>query len=225
MDGYLLWVLLLGVIWVIAFLLDAGLRKKILWSSLIALPFGFGELYFIPNYWTPNTLLDLGIKYSLDIEAFALMFFLGGIAAFVYEGIFKKKIPAKQKFCGRVCKCYTPLIATLVVFIIFSKLFPNLNIIYPSSIAGIAGGLIAFIIYPMLRKHILFGGFLFAIIYWLSLFLVEIFVPGWISSTWNMAQLSQITILRVPIEEIFFGLSFGFIWTPLFEEVCSNFHK
>ncbi len=225
MEGYLLWVLLLGIIWVIAFVSDSRLKKKIIWSSLIAMPFGFGELYFIPNYWTPATLFNLGTKYSIDLESFALMFFLGGIAAFVYEGIFKKRIPAKQKFCGSVCKCYTPLITTLVVFIIFSKLFPGLNIIYPSSIAGISGGLMAFIVYPNLRKHVLFGGFLFAILYWLSLSLVEVFVPGWISSTWNMAQMSQIIILKVPIEEILFGLSFGFIWTPLFEEVCSNFHK
>lgn len=93
MYEYLSWVVLLGIFWTIAYSLKPELRQKILWSSIIALPFGLGELYFIPNYWTPQTLLNLGMRYRVDIEAFALMFFLGGVAATVYEGVFKKQLP------------------------------------------------------------------------------------------------------------------------------------
>lgn len=192
------------------------------WSSWIAFPFGLGELYFIPNYWVPQTLFDLGMKYRIDIESFSLMFFMGGVAAFVYEGVLKKKIPMIQKFCHPVCKCYTPLVTTLVAFIILTKAFPAWNIIYPSSFACLAGGIAAMLIYPKLTKHVLLGGILFALLYWISLALIDLFSTGWIANTWNMADLSGITLIRVPIEEILFGFSFGTIWTPLFEEVCSN---
>ncbi len=225
MYEYLILVLVLGVIWTIAYLVFGKLRRKILWSSLIALPFGVGDLYFIPNYWTPQTLFDLGIKYHVAIEGFLLMFFLGGIAGFVYEGVFKKRIPVVQKFCHPYCKCYTPLIVTLVTFIVLVKAFPNWNIIYPVIYACLASGGVAMIVYPKLRRHVVFGGIVFMFLYWFSLAVVDLFSPGWIVSTWNMATLSGITLIRVPIEEILFGFSFGVFWSPLFEETCSNLHK
>src|SRR5574342_6956 len=134
MYEFLIWTSLFGIIWLIAYISQPALRQKILWSSWIALPVGFGELYFIPNYWVPQTLFDLGIRYNIDIESFALMFFMGGTAAFVYETLFKKYVPATQKICHPLCKCYTPLIATLVGFIVLTA-FPQLNIIYSSSFA------------------------------------------------------------------------------------------
>lgn len=224
MYEYLIWVALLGIIWVVAYILKPMLRKKMRWSSWIAFPFGLGELYFIPNYWTPQTLFDLGIKYNIDIEAFLLMFFLGGIAAFIYEGVFKKKIPAVQKFCHPICKCYTPFIASLAAFIVLIQAFPKWSIIYPASFACLIGGVTAFFIYPQLRKHVLFGGVLFTFLYWISLTAIESLFPGWITGTWNAAAISGITLTGVPVEEIFFGFSFGTLWASLFEEVCSNIH-
>lgn len=224
MYEFLIWTLLLGAVWCIAYLAQSELRRKMWWSSWIAFPFGLGELYFIPNYWTPQTLFDLGMRYRIDIESFALMFFLGGLAAAVYEGVLKKHIPLAQKFCHPACRCYTPLIATLVTFIVLTRAFSGWNIIYPSSFACLAGGVFAMIIYPKLRNHVLLGGVLFAAFYWVSLGVIDLFSPGWIMSTWNRAALSGTTLLRVPLEEILFGFSFGMLWAPLFEEVCSNFH-
>ena len=222
MYEYLIWVGLLGVIWAFIYFLNPELRKKILWSSLIALPFGLGELYYIPNYWTPQTLFDLGMKYSIDLESFALMFFLGGIAAFTYESIFKKKRVIKQKLCGTICKCYIPFTSTLIAFIVLSKLLINWNIIYPTSFALLIGGIVAMLMYPGLRKHIIVGGIIFALLYLISLAIVDFIFPGWIANAWNMSILSGITILKVPIEEIFFGFSFGTLWVALFEEACSS---
>ncbi|MBI4154657.1 hypothetical protein HY498_01060 [Candidatus Woesearchaeota archaeon] len=224
MYEYLWWVITLGILWIIVYIFTPLLRRKIIWSSLIAFPFGFGELYFIPNYWKPETLFNLGLRYGIDVEAFGLMFFLGGIAAFIYEGLLKKRI-AFQKLCRPICKCYTPLIITLSTFVILIRAFPFWNIIYPSSFACLVGGLWAFFVYPRLRSHILLGGLLFGIFYWLSLFIIEIFSPGWIVNTWNLSALSGIMLLKIPVEEVLFGFSFGVIWTPLFEEVCSNLYK
>lgn len=224
MYEFLIWTLLLGAVWLLAYTAMPGLRTKMWWSSWIALPFGIGELYFIPNYWTPQTLFDLGMHYRIDIESFALMFFMGGIAAAVYEGVFKKYAPATQRICHPFCRCYTPLIAALVAFIVLTRAFPEWNIIYPSSFACLAGGIAAMLIYPKLRSHVLFGGALFAALYWVSLATVAALSSGWIASTWNMAALSGITLIDVPLEEILFGFSFGTIWAPLFEEVCANLH-
>ena len=222
MYEFLIWTTLFGILWLFAYASQPKLRQKIWWSSWIAFPFGLGELYFIPNYWTPQTLFNLGMKYGIDIESFALMFFMGGTAAFVYEGFLKKQLPVTQKICHPMCKCYTPLITTLVAFIVLTRGFPSWNIIYPSSYACLVGGITAMLIYPKLRKHVILGGLLFAMLYWASLAIIGLFSFSWIANTWNMVELSRITLFRVPIEEILFGFSFGTIWAPLFEEVCSN---
>ncbi len=221
MYEFLIWTALLGVIWLAAYASKPALRRKMWWSSWLAFPFGLGELYFIPNYWKPQTLFGLGMRYGIDIESFALMFFLGGIAAFVYEGVFKKRVAMAQKICHPVCKCYTPLITTLVAFIILSRAFPSWNVIYPASYACLAGGAIAMLVYPKLRRHVLFGGILFALLYWVSLAVLDVFLP-WIATTWNLSALSGILVAGVPVEEILFGFSFGTIWAPLYEETCSN---
>lgn len=217
---YLSWVLLLGVVWIGAFIFKKGLRRKMIISSLIAFPFGIGEAYFYPAYWAPETLFNLGALYGLTIEAFFLMFFLGGTAAFVYETVFKKKYPVKENLCGKVCKCNWSLITALVLFVLFVKLLSNFNIIYSTSFALLGGGIIATLIYPNLRKHIFFGGILYALFYWISLLIIELIFPGWIAQAWNFEALSGITFWKVPIEEILFGFAFGVVWAPLYEEIC-----
>ncbi len=220
---YLYWVALLGISWLVGYFSYPKLRKKMLWSSLLATPFGAGELYFIPTYWMPKTLFNFGLRYGLDLEAFGLMFFLGGLAALAYEGILKKHIPSGQKICNP-CTCYVPLVTTLAFFVVLIRAFPAWNIIYPASFACLAGGIAALLLYPKLRMHIIYGGIIFTALYWTSLVIIEFLFPGWIASTWNMAILSNIRLVAVPIEELLFAFSFGTLWAPLYEEVCSNFH-
>ncbi|MBI4150541.1 hypothetical protein HY492_00270, partial [Candidatus Woesearchaeota archaeon] len=176
-----------------------------------------------PEYWTPSTLFNLGLQYRVDIESFLLMFVLGGLAGGLYEIIVKQRFRVKGVCCAKYCLCYTPLLFAIAGLAIFARAFPAWNIIYVSSFACLLGAVWAFFIHPQLRKHLVFGGIAFAAVYWISLALTDAIAPGWIATTWNMTALSGITLLRVPIEELLFGLSFGMLWTSLYEEVCENF--
>lgn len=216
MYEYLLWVIILGIAWSVLYFAYPRLRFKILWSGFVALPFGFGELYFIPNYWIPGTLFNLGLRYGLDIESFFLMFFLGGLAAFAYEAVFKKKVLLMKH---NSCFCYLSLAVALAVFVVLTKMF-SWNIIYISILACLAGAVFAFVVYPLLRWHILFGAVIFALLYWISLTLMNFISPGWIAATWKLSLLSGILLLGVPVEELLFGFAFGALWTSLFEETC-----
>lgn len=72
MYEFLIWTAELGLVWAFLYSSQIGLRRKMIWGSWIAFPLGFGELYFIPNYWTPQTLFDLGLRFHIDIESFVL---------------------------------------------------------------------------------------------------------------------------------------------------------
>ena len=140
--GYLVWDLILGVFWALIYFSQKKIRRKILWGSILAFPFGLGELYFHPTYWKhPQTLFNLAANYNLDIESFLLMFFLGGLAAALYE-TFKSNYKFEHyKCCVERCYCYLSLAVTLTVFIVLTKMFPDWSIIYPSSVAPLAGGI------------------------------------------------------------------------------------
>ncbi len=219
---YFLWDVSIGILWLVAFVSNSQLRIKMLWSSLLALPIGITEMYFIPSYWAPQTLFDFGLKYHVAIESFAWCFFLGGLASFAYEGLFKKKMPAVTKQCHPFCRCL-PLLVALFSFIFLAPL--GWNTIYPLLIAMFAGGLTAFIVYPELQRHMLVGGAVFGVFYALSLALIDFLSPGWIANTWNLSALSGILIANLPLEEVVFGFFLGFLWAPLYEELCQPFKK
>ncbi len=222
--GYLVWDMVLALFWIFFYYAEKNLRKKIIWGSFLALPFGIGQLYFYGNYWTPQTLFNLGAKYGADIESFVLMFLLGGLAAAAYEFVIKKYEFHHYECCKKVCVCYLSLTAALTAFIVLTRAFPSWNIIYPSILGCLAGGIFAFLVYPELRLHIFLGGVIFMILYWATLVISELFLPGWIAATWKLSAISGITTLKVPLEEVLFGFAFGTLWAPLYEETCSNFN-
>lgn len=219
--AYLLWDALLGAAWIIAYAALPRSRRRMLWSSLMALPFGIGELFFRPDYWDPATLFGLGARYGLDIESFLLMLFLGGLASVAYETLISNSRPFTQRCCGRVCTCHLSLILALLVFL-FLLHMTSWNVIWMTIAACLAGGVFSFVAYPRLRRLILLGGAIFMLFYLISLAIMDLIVPGWIAATWNMSALSGMVLFSVPVEEVIFGFAFGTLWTPLYEEVCSH---
>ena len=45
------------------------------------------------------------------------------------------------------------------------------------------------------------------------------FAPGYVERVWNLEALSGILIVGIPLEELLFALSFGFIWSSMYEHL------
>ena len=43
--------------------------------------------------------------------------------------------------------------------------------------------------------------------------------PGYIERVWNLAALSGVFVLHLPLEELLFALTFGFYWSSVYEHV------
>ena len=95
MNAYLAWVIIFGLVWLILYLHRKDLRYEMLFSSLLLLPFGLTQPLFVPDYWQPDVLYKFfGL---FDIESLLWCFFTGGIAAVLYEEIFKiRLVPGKN---------------------------------------------------------------------------------------------------------------------------------
>ncbi len=219
MNPWLIFALLFLGIWLVFYIFFPKKRKEMLWTSLFTMPFGLTEPLFVPEYWSPPSLFDLAVKTGFDIESFIFCFSIGGIGAIFYELIYPLKHRRISKREKRQHRHH--LLALLSPVLVFFPLyfFTLLNPIYSASIAMIIGGIATILCRPDLKRKILLGGVLFLCLYFLFFFLFIQIYPGIVHEVWNLAALSGILILGIPIEELIFAFSFGMLWSGVYEHV------
>lgn len=221
--AWFVWSLILAGIWlVIYFILDAKDKKKemltvSLWTSL----FGFTEPIFVPVYWNPPSLFDLAAKTGFDIESFIFTFAAGGIVVVLYERIFgvvHEKVPPAVHHLPRHRYHFLAILSAPLIFTIL-LLATALNPIYAAAIAMIAGGFVAWYCRPDLKKKMIVSALLFLGLYFFYFLTLIALYPGYVEKVWNLKAISEILIFGVPIEELLFALSFGFLWSSIYEHV------
>ena len=219
-NEWLTFSLILFGIWLIIFLFNKKARKEILWASLFTMPFGLTEPFFVPEYWSPPSLFNLALKTGFDIESFIFCFAIGGIGVSLYE--FKKikhiKMSKVEINAKRHRFHFLLLLLFPTVFLIL-YLFTALNPIYSSFIAMIVFAIGTLLCRPDLNKKILWSGFLFLVLYFLFFLFFNSVYPYAVEKFWNLNELSQILILKIPLEELIFGFLFGLSWGSIYEYV------
>jgi len=208
-------------IWFIIFIFIKKSRKEMLWASIFTAPFGLTEPLFVPEYWNPPSIFNLASRTGFDIESLIWCFAAGGIAAILFESIFKvkhKKISIKEMHKKRHKWHLLNLILPIPTFIIL--LFATqLNPIYVAIISMFAGNLSAFYCRPDLKKKMLFGGVLFLIMYFTIFSIFNLAYPGIVKIIWNLEAISGILIVGVPLEELIFAIVFGMLWSSYYEHI------
>lgn len=220
---WLIWSLILIIIWLGVYLsLDSKNKKRemlivSLWTSLL----GLTEPLFVPAYWNPPSLFDLAHRTGFDIESFIFSFGIGGIAVVIYERIHRTsheqiKIPEHNLSRHRY-----HLISILSSPFIFFLLFfaTSLNPIYSAIIAMLAGGLFSWYCRPDLKNKMITSAILFLGLYFIYFLTLIAMYPGYVEQVWNLKAISGILIFGIPLEELLFAISFGFIWSSVYEHV------
>lgn len=218
---WLIWSLILVGIWLaIYFLLDAKDKKRemlvvSLWTSLL----GFTEPLFVPEYWSPPSLFNLALKTGFDIESFIFSFGIGGIAVILYEKIFQSRhvsISVKEQHSPRHKFHVWTLLSAPAVFILL-MVATTLNPLHSAIIAMAIGGLATWYCRPDLKKKMMIGAFIFLTLYFLYFLTLIAMSPGYVERVWNLKAISGILIVGIPLEELLFALSFGFLWSSIYE--------
>lgn len=221
--AWLIWSILLLVIWAVVYfsLRNKESRKEMLivglWTSLL----GFTEPIFVPEYWSPPSLFDLAQKTGFDIESLLFAFGIGGLAVIIYERIFRvehKQIQTKEKHQPRHKYHLLILFSAPIIFVAL-LLFSNLNPIYSTFIALMGGGLFTWYCRPDLKKKMLVSAFIFTFLYFVFFLTLIITYPGYVESVWNLAAISGILILGIPLEELMFAFGLGFLWSSVYEHI------
>lgn len=219
----MIWSLILIAIWLViyAFLDSREKRNEMLVVSLWTSLLGLTEPLFVPAYWAPPSLFNLALQTGFDIESLIFSFAIGGIAVVLYERIFRvahMKISASFRHSPHHRYHFWAIISTPIIFAVLF-LTTSLNPIYTSIIALIFGGLIAWYCRPDLKKKMIVSAFLFLGLYFLYFLILIAMSSSYVEKVWNLKALSGILILGIPLEELLFAFSFGFIWSSIYEHL------
>ena len=200
--------------------LDSQERKRemfvvSLWTSLL----GLTEPLFVPSYWLPPSLFNLALRTGFDIESLIFSFGIGGLAIILYGRIFRSQhvsMSSVEHHSPRHKFHLLALLATPIILVIL-LLTTNLNPLHSAIIAMFVGGLATWYCRPDLKKKMIVSALIFFVLYFFY-FLILIFIsPGYVERVWNLQAISGILIVGVPLEELLFALSFGFLWSSVYE--------
>ena len=215
------WSLLLLAIWLAVFLLlgDKKRRREMLIVSLWTALLGLTEPLFVPAYWNPPSLFSLAQTTGFDIESLLFAFGVGGGAFALHTLLFRTKdanVPAAERHSPRHRFHSWALMSAPIIFgvLVFAT---NLNPIYDAIIAMFSGGIAALYCRPDLMRKMLASAAIFLAFYFLFFLTLIAVYPGYVEAVWNLKALSGMLILGIPLEELLFAASFGFLWSGLYE--------
>ena len=220
---WLIWSLILILIWFVIYIsLDSKDKKREMlvvsfWTSLL----GLTEPLFVPIYWNPPSLFDLASRTGFDIESLIFSFGFGGLAVVLYERIFRSRhtaVSALEHHSPRHrFHIWTLLSAPAILIILL--IATNLNPLHSAIIAMIVGGLATWYCRPDLKKKMFTSAFIFLILYFFYFLTLIAISPGYVERVWNLRAISGILIAGIPLEELLFALSFGFLWSSIYEHI------
>jgi hypothetical protein len=221
--AWLIWSLMSLVIWAAVYLSlkTKEVKKEMLVVSLWTSLFGATEPLFVPEYWNPPSLFNLAEKTGFDIESFIFCFAVGGLAVVIYEWLFG----IKHKFLSLLEKQHPRHRIHLAVFLSAPLIFfallalTDLNPIYSAIITLMTTSLLTWYCRPDLKKKMLVGAGIFLTLYFFYFLTLIAMFPGYVERAWNLAAISGILILGVPLEELLFAFSFGFLWSSIYEHI------
>lgn len=165
-------------------------------------------MFFVPSYWKPITFFNIPI----GVEGFIFAFEIGGVAASVYPELFHKKL-SRMKNYHKPIGIFILIIALSAIML--SKLFELANIMVNLYIILLFGSALIVFARKDLVKSAILGGILFAVIYFLSFYILNQIHS--ITDWFVLEGLPRIFILNVPLYEILFAALFGAYWGNVYE--------
>lgn len=212
MPAYFIAVILAFIVWLSFFLFRKSTRKEMLVVGAVLTPFVILDILTTPTYWQPITAFNLPV----GIEGFLFTFFITGIAAVIYETIFKKQYRLNKLQPLLSVAFIIPAIVT-----VFAVYFLKLNIIYLFILGFTFMAFSQVIQRRDLFFNSVFSSVLFALVYIIT-FSLWLFISPESIAWWNTTELSPLKIGVVPLEEVLFSLSMGLFVGPLYEYLTGS---
>jgi hypothetical protein len=209
------------VVWLILYLLRKPTRREQLSFSYVGAIIGpLSEIIYFKDYWLPKSVLFISVgEFPLMVEDVLFGFAIGGIAAVIFEVIFRTRLRKLSHHSKHVIKSW----AIVLVFVITLMLLLTigLNSIYASAIAFIVAS-VPIIFY---RHDLLLNAVGSGVGVMLVMFVSYYILFNLVSNTeflmkeqWLIHGTSlDLRFAGIPLTEIAWGFTWGFLAGPLYE--------
>lgn len=195
------------------------LRRVIACVIPFSLPFACTEFLFYPSYWEPAFLFDLGRRMGFGIEDIV---FVTGLAAFTttaYACGFNRAYGPHGSNSPRACILRALGLFGLTGAFLVLLLASGMPIIYGACLAMAAAALVMLQQRPDLTAPALLGGCISAAAYFMLCLAAAALMPGIFKNIWHTEKFLNIFIAGVPLEELLYGFSSGFVSTAFYPYV------
>lgn len=211
MYEYVIAVGILIIIWLFLYFKRGDLKSAMWFSSWLCAPLGISDYFFIPDYWTPHTLFNL----VPGIESFIFAFCIGGVSSALYKTLMDKRIvKLKKKSDKQGIILFTALFTTMLLM----NFIFRVDLIYDGHVTMLLGAIIIMLMRRDLIEESIIGGLFFLLLYFPLLVLMEyVLFPGAVERIWTLNNPIFHTFLGLPFEEIIWSLTFGMLWSPIYE--------
>jgi hypothetical protein len=210
--------LILAVPGVVVWAVRADLRPMIHRMVLASIPFAFTETLFYPDYWKPKFLFDLVEVIGFGIED---VLFVAGLAAFsstAWAFVTGQRLhPAAGE--GRPVRDGLALLA--ICFALVGVLVvADVPMIYgaPAIMVVMGGGML--IRRPDLVAPSLGGAAITTVVYTGACLALAWLIPGVFELDWNSDRFLNIFVLGIPLEELLYASTAGFVATIFYPFVA-----
>lgn len=198
---YLLMACLFLVVWIILFLLRKDNRGEMIFVSVVIALLGpASNIVFIVDWWKPMTIWGPDVAI---LESLLTGFGMGGVAAVIYEDVFKKKLKPRKirnKEADKWKLLFLVVSTACVGYFLFYALGLN-------SFIATNGALLYGVVFILLQRRDLIvesivSGILFFFVAAVVYTILEFLTPGWVEAFWYWQNVPKITILNVPIDDV-----------------------
>ena len=215
---WLIWSSAFLIPWAALYRTNPALRAVMWRVSLATMLFGLTEPIFVPAYWNPPSLFELAQRTGFDIESLIFSFAIGGIGTVLYDGVlhrtFASATPAERNAPWH--KLHLGALLLPIVAFVPLYLLPW-NPIYAVLTSLAVGAIASVLCRPALLRKSFVGGVLFLGLYAAFMLGLKWLAPGYIVAIWNLGALRGGLLYGIPVEELWFGLTFGLYWSAVYE--------
>lgn len=163
---WLLWSSAFLVPWALVYAMAPAFRSRMLRVSLATSLLGLTEPIFVPEYWNPPSLFDLGRGTGFDLESLIFCFAIGGLGAFGYNALAGRALVPMAQHERSAARHRYHRLALAAPFVAFPPLYLlPWNPIYAGIAALAIGGIANVLCRPDLLRNTLTGGALFTGLY------------------------------------------------------------
>lgn len=212
--AYLVGSLVFLVFWILLYIHRKDLRRE-MWVTSITVAIvsvATAHYWWTVDWWRPQTITGTRV----GIEDFVTGFTAGGVAAVIYEEVFRKRHIRNRKL-----RRHHPGVFTMLLLLSNTTAFS----FWGTGLTSFSASAVSMIIVTSLmlyyRRDLINSGFISGILmalvslpaYWVVIFLS----PGWVNATYLFKNLSGILVAGVPVEELIFWFLTGFLIGPFYE--------